>query len=108
MNVKLWVLQAPLVLNAVVCARTMQSMAAVLACLKSIEVACDRARTTQKFDQRTMDIDLLLFDHEVADVSAFASRRHHSLCGLKPLADLRPEAGTSSAEAKLPAALVSK
>jgi 2-amino-4-hydroxy-6-hydroxymethyldihydropteridine diphosphokinase len=84
----------PRFLNAVVCAQTSQSIESVLACLKAIETACDRSRTSQKFDQRTMDIDLLLFDQEVRQVPVLLPREDITRYAfvLKPLADLRPDA----------------
>lgn len=80
-------------LNLVVRAQTSQSIAEVHDCLHGIENANGRQRDSEKFDSRTLDLDLLLFDDVVSDAEGIQLPRDEiteHACVLKPLVDLAP------------------
>lgn len=58
--------EQPDFLNMALCVHTVQSSSTVLESIRSIELAHGRQRTV-KWGQRTLDIDILLYNDEVTD-----------------------------------------
>jgi len=62
--------------------------------LKSIETDHDRVRTKDKFSSRTLDLDLLLYDHQVIATEALTIPHNDILkyaFVLEPLAEIAPD-----------------
>lgn len=81
-------------LNFVIRLSTDESMAQVMARLRTIEDCCGRTRDGAKFSPRTLDFDLLLYGDVVSEDPAVDVPRDEILkypFVLKPLADLVPE-----------------
>ena len=80
-------------LNLVVCVQTSQSIAEVRDQLHRIEDANGRHREGEKFDSRTLDLDLLLYGDTVTNADGIRLPRDEiteHACVLKPLVDLAP------------------
>lgn len=81
-------------LNAVVCVETNMSPVAICEQLERIHGLAGRARGDRRFESRTLDIDLLLYDDLVDETPPVAVPRsdilHYSFV-LRPLADIAPD-----------------
>lgn len=79
-------------LNLVIRAETNLSISLVVERLKQIENEHGRIRNIEKFSDRTLDLDLLLFDDVVCDAPVELPRDeiHKHAFVLKPLMDLIP------------------
>jgi len=84
-------------LNAVVCGRTTQSVEKTVSALYDLERTHGRIRTSNKFSDRTLDLDLLLYGNQVhnsdsADTDETIVLPHPEILQqayvLQPLADL--------------------
>ena len=79
--------------NFVIAFETDEPIAGVVTKLADIEAAHGRRRGEEKFGPRTLDLDLLLYGDEVAEVGSTRIPReeinHHDFV-LKPLLDLAP------------------
>lgn len=81
-------------LNAVVIAHTEQSIESITQLLRKIEHDHGRIRSANKFSSRTLDIDLLLYDHVVIDTPDITLPRTEISSAahvLVPLVDLIPD-----------------
>ena len=87
----------PPYLNAVVLARTTQSPPALLAHTQAVEAALGRVRA-ERWGPRTLDVDLVVVDELIGDVSAAPAltlphpRAHERAFVLAPWHDVDPEA----------------
>jgi len=82
-------------LNAVVCLQTEESVATVIQTCKGIEAKQGRKRTANKFIDRTLDIDLILYDQTVlntVDITLPSEEICDAYHVLVPLVDLAPKA----------------
>jgi 2-amino-4-hydroxy-6-hydroxymethyldihydropteridine diphosphokinase len=79
-------------LNAVACIETDLTPKQLCAELENIHELAGRRRGPEKYASRTLDIDLLLYDHLVADDVRLPRKDilQHSFV-LKPLADIAPD-----------------
>jgi len=79
--------------NAVVYAKTEQSLADVCEQLKNIEIKNGRVKQTEKFSSRTLDLDLLTFDQTVCSTPLVLPREEilYNAFVLQPLAELVPD-----------------
>lgn len=79
-------------LNAVVCIETELTPQELCAELENIHALAGRRRGPEKYVSRTLDIDLLLYDHLVADDVRLPRKDilQYSFV-LKPLADIAPD-----------------
>lgn len=79
-------------LNAVVCIETKLTPQELCAELENIHALAGRRRGPEKYVSRTLDIDLLLYDHLVADDVRLPRKDilQYSFV-LKPLADIAPD-----------------
>ncbi len=80
-------------INLVVGLRTADSAAQVKQTLERIEALCGRPRNAPKWEPRTMDLDILMYDQVVSDEPGLILPRPDLLRRafmLKPLADLAP------------------
>jgi 2-amino-4-hydroxy-6-hydroxymethyldihydropteridine diphosphokinase len=81
-------------LNAVVCIDTELTPQELCAELEIIHELAGRRRRPEKYVSRTLDIDLLLYDHLVTDEEGVRLPRKdvlHFSFVLKPLADIAPD-----------------
>lgn len=81
-------------INLVVGFRTAESPAQLKQTLERIEASCGRPRGAPKWQPRTMDLDILLYDQVVSDEPGLVLPRPDLLRRafmLKPLCDLAPE-----------------
>ncbi len=81
-------------INLVVGLRTADSAAQVKQTLERIEALCGRPRNAPKWEPRTMDLDILMYDQVVSDAPGLLLPRPDLLRRafmLKPLADLAPQ-----------------
>jgi 2-amino-4-hydroxy-6-hydroxymethyldihydropteridine diphosphokinase len=86
-------MDGPDFLNAVVHARTDQGITAVMLLLKNLEQSQGRIRQKNAFTNRTLDVDLLLFNDTCVDTPGLTLPRAEILNTgyvLVPLADLAP------------------
>lgn len=76
--------------NLVVGADTSMSLNEVVQCLKEIEYAHGRSPTAKKFEPRTLDLDLLLYDDVICDEPAQLPRQEitENAFVLWPLAEI--------------------
>ncbi|MBW8189688.1 2-amino-4-hydroxy-6-hydroxymethyldihydropteridine diphosphokinase [Neiella marina] len=83
----------PVFLNLVIGAHTQESPQAVAQRLKTIELANGRKKNAEKFSNRTLDLDLLLYD-DVISVKGVQIPRHEiteNAFVLWPLAEVAPQ-----------------
>ncbi|WP_028774290.1 2-amino-4-hydroxy-6-hydroxymethyldihydropteridine diphosphokinase [Shewanella waksmanii] len=80
-------------LNMVVAAETDKPIEQVVSLFKEIEQLHGRQRGAKKFSPRTIDLDLLLYDHTVTDVPVVLPRAEitYNAFVLWPLAELAPD-----------------
>ncbi len=81
-------------LNLVVGASTVATVGEVIQTLKNIEVVCGRIKNSEKFSDRTLDLDLLTYDDVVCDSPVTLPRDEilYNAFVLRPMADLAPNA----------------
>lgn len=81
-------------LNAVVCVETQMTPAAICEQLERIHELAGRARGDQRFESRTLDIDLLLYD-DLVDATRPVSVPRSDVLNysfvLRPLAEIAPD-----------------
>ncbi len=80
--------------NLVVCIQTELSVAALSQCLRDIENAHGRDRSSPKFSARTLDIDILTYGDAIGVLHGVQLPRAEILKNafvLLPMADIRPE-----------------
>ncbi len=85
--------EQPDFLNMALCVHTGQSSSAVLESIRSIELAHGRQRTV-KWGQRTLDIDILLYNDEVTDIPELTiphPRMAERRFVLAPLCEIAPK-----------------
>jgi 2-amino-4-hydroxy-6-hydroxymethyldihydropteridine diphosphokinase len=79
--------------NLVASAKTSKTVAQVCSELKQIEENCGRVRQAEKFSPRTLDLDLLTYDHLVCKQPVILPREEivFNAFVLQPMADLVPD-----------------